>query len=496
MSRENPFSPWYDAHPQFTKDAGTLAFGLPLGQRLTLGNSNDNITMAGLMVLHFTPTVGYSADLTSPVNRAALQFFTYLRSVQKAASRYDVADVMMYFMAVDSLYTLHAAMTRAYKTAQLYTPLNMYYPRRLLQMQDFDPSISNNLAEFRALINRFGISLSRFPMPAGFDITNRHTWMCEGLYLDSNTSRAQTYMFVPHCVWQFDNTQETGGQLNPVYFPHLNTSGATMFTLESITQLVDDLVNALINDEDTGRIAGDIITAYGTGALRHVSEVTDMAAILPVYSQEVLSQIENCTICGYFTTDNVIKQNPSINNGAIIYTPTLSKGMAAGSGNYFNPMFDYQGRIMNMHVESPTPEQVIEATRLMATSRAAQDYSSAEYKPDTFGADIINDIRVGVLNPETGNLSQLTSRTQLFDYNSAGNTIALSNLQLAAYLQQFDWSPLFLMGSYTDGVPGGNITQVVGDVDNLTYVSASQLFNMHEAAMYSLFNVPQVGSKQ
>lgn len=493
ISRENPYS-WYAAHPQFTRDAGTLAFGVPVGENIYLGSSRDAVNAAGIMRLEFTPTIGYSKDLNSPVNRAALQFFTYLRSVQKAASKYDVADVMMYFMAVDSMYMLHSTLKRAYKTAQLYTPLNKYYPRRLLQMQNVDPSIANNLAEFRAVINRFGLSLSRFPIPTDFDITNRHVWMTEGLYLDSNTSRAQTYMFVPHIFWKFNNQVETGSQLDPVNWSDYRGQG--LHTLNEIEEMIDTLVNALINDQDTGMIAGDIYAAYGSGRLRTVEEVSDLAAILPVYSQEVLSQIENCSIMGTFAEDKpYITQNPGINNGAIIFTPTMNKASSPATGVYLNPMFDYNGRVLNMHVDAPTPEMVIEATRLCATTSQAVNYSSAVYQPTTFGADIINEITIGVLNTETGALSQLRSSTQVFDYDATVNTISIPNLQMMCYLQQFDWAPIFLLEAYTPGVSGGNVTQIAGDIDNMTFVHDTQLRMMHEAAMYSLFNVPQVGTR-
>lgn len=172
MSKSNPYT-WYANFPNYAKDVATLAFGVPTGQPIYL-TSGDYVANAGLMTLYFTPTPGISKNLSSPVNRQAVRIQTYLRSIMRAASDYDAADTMIYLLHNDALYTYWAFLRRAYGVAQLFTPTNKYYPRRLLQAMNIDPDIAHNLADFRAFINKFALNIGRFAMPKNFDLTQRH----------------------------------------------------------------------------------------------------------------------------------------------------------------------------------------------------------------------------------------------------------------------------------------------------------------------------------
>lgn len=154
ISRRNAYS-WYSHFPQFTKDAGTLAFGIPLGQTITRGS--DKVQIPGILSLRYLPTIGYSADNTSPINRSAIRLYTHIRNIQKAAAKYDPADLMMYLMALDSCYSFWAMLRRAYGTAQLYTPVNKYYPRNLLNVQGIANEVADDLAALRAYINKFAL---------------------------------------------------------------------------------------------------------------------------------------------------------------------------------------------------------------------------------------------------------------------------------------------------------------------------------------------------
>lgn len=504
MSTENA-SEWYTKWPQFTNDAGTLAFGKPLGSVFELPNG-FKYSAPGIMAFTFTPTVGYSADLSSPINMSATRFQTYLRTIMKAASDYDAADTMMYLMAVDSLYMYHSMMRRAYETAQLYSPLNKYYPRRLLQLQRIDPSVADNLANFRAYINKFAISLASFPVPKEFAITTRHKWMCEGAYYDApDSTRAQTYLFVPMLFWQYNNTVTTGSQLDPVWWQENNTATITLHTLEQIISIGNSLLNAIINDQDMTDIAGDLLRAYGKGNCRTIEEVRDMDSIQPIYSEEVLTQIENMTIVGDYpiTYTPVISQNPNVNNGAIIFQPTFKAPSTVSVGDetyYPNPLFMNSGVFLNMHHESPSPTEVIEATRLtvctkgVSTNIAPKTATSSQYSPTVFGADVINRAWTMMINDQNpAAASTLTWYNQVTTLPSSGATVSdvtdlVNRLSLS---EAFDWAPMLYQYSITTGGVVDLVT-IAADVDNLTWATAEQIENMHIASMFSLFDVPQV----
>lgn len=494
-SERNDYS-WYSKFPQFTADAGKLAFAKPLGSLVHFPN-DDYFTVPGIMRIQFCATPGYTSNLDSPINLSATRFQNYLRAVMKAAGDYDAADTMMYMLAVDSLYMFHSLMRRAYETAQLYSPYNKYYPRNLLQAQGFDPSVADNLAEFRTYINKFAISLSSFPIPANFEITSRHSWMCEGIYLDAEGTRAQSYVFCPTGFWQFNNTVETGSQLDLVIWQD-STNNFTLHNLDQVKAFGNQLIMSIINDQDMTDIAGDILRAYN-GQVRKLTEVKDMDMIMPVYNKSVLSQIENATICGNFapTYTPVISQNPSVNNGAIIFTPTFMGNGDVHNGYYVNPILSNPGQLINMHWESPTPEDVIEATRLMVCLDGIHDprTDNGYFSPTIFGADIVQRVWIIDKRPITSGAANaiiLATNGMLYSTPSTGNATDLTVQQATAmsWVQNFDWCPmLYLTAVNADGTY--DMQAMLADVDNLTWISAQQLLDTHTASMFSLFDIPQ-----
>lgn len=505
-SRTNDLS-WYTNFPNYAKDVATLAFGVPVGQPVYV-QGQDSVANDGIMTLLFTPSIGVSTDLTSPINRQATRFYTYLRSVQRAAASYDSADVMMYMLALDSAYTYWAFMRRIYGIAQLFTPTNKYYPRRLLLAMGVDPSIANNLADFRAYINRYALNIGRYAMPKSFDITQRHMWMCSGLYLDSNTTRAQTYMFVPTRLFQWDNTVTSGSQLAGVELVQASnvSSAANLFTLETLQEFGSNLIRNLENDEDTMNISGDLFRAYGQSGLLLVEETKDNYAVAPVYDQTVLSQIENCTITGRISTATCkITQDPSVNNGAIIFQPSALLGNNLNIGDSTTPIYgrNYiavsKNTPINAHWDSPNPGQVMEMTRLMA--RCANNTSpfagaSESYVPLTqTGTDIVNMVQIIVPGRnDSSAYSVITLYSNTIWLNSSGTPFSVNGASIIAHMMQFDWAPMLYLVIYTGNA--ANLESVAADVDNFTVVSEDQMYNIHEAALLSVLDIPAPNSSR
>lgn len=506
-STSNPYS-WYSKNAQFTADAGNLASALPLGALITNTNG-DVITVPGIMALHFIPTIGYSADLSSPFNRQVIRFRTFLRSIQRASEAYDSADVGMYFMTMDSAYMYWSLMRRAYRCALLYTPMNKYYPRQLLAAMGFDPDdIQNNLAEFRMYINKFALSLSAFSMPESFDINSRHMWMCEGLYLDSDTTRAQTYLFVPSMFWTFNNTVETGSQLEPIWWQDQSSTSVTLHTLEQVQQIGNSIITAFNNDSDTALISGDIYRAYN-GRIRKLAETAELEAIVPIFDKTVMMQIENATVVGSPVISTMkITQDPTVNGGAIMFQPSFycqMKFTSASSGiNYYSAgSWQFTDRAVNFHNDSPSPEEAIEATRLtVSRSTALGNNQNIPVNVDVFGADIVIAKFIYRFNPVTFPAYQALE-IKSCDYQFVGfqdnvaNPYITRNYMSAMCLEtQFDWHPisgvfetLGTTGS-TGSVSSCDLVYYFGDVDNLTFVNIDKLKWMHEASMWSLFTIP------
>lgn len=501
-SESNPYS-WYANFPNFAKDVGTLSFSTPVGQPMYIKGS-DFVANAGIMTLWTIPTPGYSVDMTSAINRQTVRAYTYLRSVQRAAATYDAADLMIYLMAVDSLYAYWAYLRRAYGVAQLFTPTNKYYPRRLLQAMGIDPSIANNLADFRAFINRFALNIGRFAAPKQFDIFERHQWMFSGLYLDGKTSRAQTYMFCPAFLYQYDNTVTTGSQLNGIQIGSYAAS-PTMRDLTSLQTIANNLLQAMENDEDTMNISGDLYRAYGDSGMYSVAETPDNYAIVPIYDETVLSQIENAVIVGKPTNDPgsstvtppTISQNPSVNNGAITFKLVTNAGELEANGKYYhNYPVVTSNKVMNFHWDNPTPEQVMEASRLM--SGQSNDYDVVfdtpnAYQITTMPADVVSYVDVCITslsNPAGVQFLHVLSQSVYVDIttNAILNTLGVD---LMAVWEQFDWAPMIYVVKVNSTSNTADMQLMAADVDVFSLVSFTQLQLLNEAAMLSLLDSPQ-----
>lgn len=508
MSKSNPYA-WYANFPNYSKDVATLAFGLPVGQAVPL-NDSDFVSAAGVMGLYFTPTIGVSDDLTSPVNRQTTRLFTYLRSIQRAGSDYDGADVMMYLMGIDSLYTYWAYLRRLYGIAQLFTPVNKYYPRRLLQAMGVDPDdICSNLANFRAYINRYALNIGRYAMPKDFDIAYRHMWMCSGLYVDSKTEHAQTYFFSPYVLYQFDNTVTTGSKLQGINIDP-GTSALQLKTVAELIALGEQLIKNMENDTDTMDISGDLYRAYGPGGMLTVEETAEGYAVAPVYDEIVLSQIENAVLVGAYngaTGLPTITQNPSVNNGAILFSTTITGGYVQVNDDYVGYNYPCVSRktFLNSHKDHPTHEDVMEMTRLVTKTEIVDDFidptdaaghpNGYKMKIYTCGADMINFIRIGATSATNRNAVRFLfspTNTVWIDGTTANPSIDPDAAELMAIIQQFDWAPMLYLVEMTSGANATyDFLQVAADLDNFTTATQEQIGLINEAAMLSVLDIPR-----
>lgn len=483
-SRKNDVSWYTDKFPTFAKDAATLPFAQPLGSIVELTtDGNDPIATPGVMAIHFYPTIGVSNDWTSPINRSSIRFWTYLRSIQKASGPYDHQDITMMVLAIDSCIMFHSLMRRIYGLVNAFTPINEYYPRGLMLANgiSFD-DIRANLQDFRAYINSFAYNLGQYVLPADIDLFDRHRWMCEGLYVDSSAAKAQTYMFVPRGFWKYDNTVSTGSQLT--YVDWIGSAASpTLHTFSAIKSFGDNLINAISNEQDFTYISGDMHAFYGDKVFR-VDYTEEMFRVIPSYNETVLSQIENCMIAGTWASNYTpkITQNPQLNAGAIVFQPELN----------FPSMMGTVKSIMNFHWDSPTPDQVLEATRLMFLPSRTLSHTIV-----SCGTEIVCAAWIWQINPATGafRANPITSSTMSVTAASSDATqftITAQNFQNLTLIGEFDWAPMIRTWKQITTASGDDQyiePNIVADLDNWSVVNDDYLTNIHTAVLYNLFNI-------
>lgn len=485
MSRSNPLS-YYNKYDTFVTDAATLPFAQPVGavnsvvdyvEDYQSGDGEASYITPGVCVLYFVPSIGVSKDFSSPINRSSIRFYTYLRSNQKASATYDHQDVTMMEIALDSCYMFHGLCSKLYAIINQFTPVNEYYSRATVLScgGNFD-DLRSNLQDFRAYINAFAYSLGQYALPKDITLFDRHRWMVEGQYTDSDSTKAQTYMFVPAGFWKYDNTVPTGSQCTWVEYQGTNYTGSTnptLYTFAQLKSLGDSLLNAISNEEDFAVISGDIYNFYG-GDTYKLPYIDENYSILPAYDKTVLSQIENAVICPIDSTSLVISQQANVNTGAIIFRPKLNWDVSVSGVSE-----------MNFHWDKPTPADVIEASRLLSVI----DISAGVYGIEACGTEIVCGMRIFSRNPASMAFRAMNYATNVLNVQNADTVSTVSNvLQRVVLLAQFDWAPQLRLWA----VPATGAPILLGttwDVDNFDSIPRGYLSNIHLGCLLSLFKV-------
>lgn len=509
---------WYAANPQLVKDYASFPFGFPVGTTYPTDSIGAGTSTPGIMAFYFTPVFGdLSAKETAPLNIAMRKFYTFVRHENSGAKNYEAPDLMMYYMAMDSCYTYWSFLKRIVGLLPQYTPYNKYWPKVLIEQMgvDFD-SISQNVADFRGYVNQFGYRLNSTRVPASFAYTARHMWMCDGIYTDSNTTKAQCYFYTPAQYWKFNPTLTEGnvGGLELVNFLNpANIQTMTRMTLEQIVEFGEDLLNPIISNEDMNIMSGDILKAFGENGCVHIAPIDSNYTVLPVYSTEVSSQIENLFIYPALLSGS-IQQATAVGTGYLTYSNTITSSGEPTTSNLLSLLGSNvslnvtniiaKWRMVNFHNDGVTPEEVMVATRLANIPNAIQGtgtYANNIYLDmTTAGSEVvvgstisrINDSNLpGVIPTSYYNITSVPVTAITAENQDSFLAVLGNTLNVLAMLTDFDWAPN-ITPYWEDSRTSGGTFSMSGytlDVDNYTYLNQYNLSKLSEVALLNMLSV-------
>jgi len=482
---------WYAKNPQLMKDAASLAFsnilGLPL-RNLTNGIPYTDMdaypTVPGICTLDYVTTPGIATGDSDAINVAAFNLYSYVRHMNSGHSNYEAPDLMMYIMAMDEAYKYWSHLVRIYGIARLYSQQNRYYPKAMLRALGVDVNdIIRNLCNLRGYINYTRSRLLSMCVPSIFPFIERHMWLQKRIYRDSESPKAQSYMFISTKYRTF--VEATGG--TPAYLATTQFPNTSM-TYSDLLTVMENIINPIVGSEDFGIMSGDIKKAFGLDNVYNIEEVPEDYVVESVYDREVLSQIENAVAIGYPKADNVSELNiTQVPGGGLRFNPEF-KAMAGSTDNY----------VLNMHIDDVNPEDVMVATRFMPSIPVAGiDSNTGNFHVGSCGTELLLRIYYHSITDQNGNLQQFHLRTrEPVSSNGSGVTYLT---EVVRNKSAFDWSPTFYIYKATVSNPTWQdyklITPMV-DFDNYTVVSHGPLENMHNCALLSEFDVPEVGAKQ
>lgn len=508
---------WYAQNEQLVRDYASYPFGAPLGKLFNEWSTwNQGTAFPGIMSLEFMPSVGYADSETAPINMAMRRLYSFVRHANSGASNYDAPDLMLYMICVDSAIMFHEYLKRAYGVMRDYTEWNRYYPKALIKAMrmDFD-SLEENLNDFRGYINQYAVKLSQLWIPNSMSYMARHAWMCQGIYTDGTTEKAQSYMYVPMAFYRF--TLDSEGVGSAVI--------STIKPVNTFKELIDygnSLLNPMIANEDFGIMSGDILKAFGPSGIYKAQGITEDYQILPVYSAEVLSQIENCTIIGCNSPDFKITQTTAVGTGYLVSRPTgyFSINGQTETSTVSDILQDTlkdalcEKHLLNMHHSDVQATEVMVATRLSNLAdpdsmvfTASNKQVIAKFAIKTAGSEVVHSAKMWYYMDQQGvkSLESIAFTTyqpvsifndqyqgsQTYDPSTViGFISTFSNM-----LECFDWHPIVrpIMVLTNAAVYAGHECELpMCDVDFYTEINRDNLYNMTTAAILSEFSIPSI----
>lgn len=542
---------WYVKNPELLNAAAQFPFGYPLGVDLPKSNTSSKSiiqydqTVPGIFVLPYVPTIGRSNDGASPVNLAAKIQYSNVRYANSGTTYGDPSDLMMYFLAIDSAYMFHQWMIRAYGVLRTYNYMNRYYPQAVIEAMglDFD-NLNANITQLWGYINTYGVKLQSFALPGDLSYVIRHSWLASGLYLDANSSKAQTYLFNPIMYYQWTEVTEGPNYLKAItmftssgddVFPNVKTGQRKLTnigkkTLNDLREFGDSLLKPILQSESFGLTTGALLKAYGMENLMKIAQIPEDYQVIPAYNAEVLSQIENATL---FTDVNFsssyssfnITQSTAVDDMFITANPKLTSMLYSwASGAAAIHAFSFHAStslvnptLLNMHVEKPMPADVMVATRL--TALTGNPYvnpvgSGTNYTMQAdlqeFGSEIILNPYIITYQRFPGTTEPLTA--QMVAYPLGSSVIMVDALpdpvlqvlqESIAMAQQFDWHPSLCLGRASstgsdvssrgqEAILNYTFLYDTRDLDVFAIINADNLRLLNEVAMLSLFDSPRV----
>lgn len=442
-SKPNDVS-WYTSNPELLKAGASFAYGYPLGSPAYLNNENyvdaGKLIVSGISAMDVIPHLGVSVDASSPLNQAVRKIYSFIRHANSGARNYDPADLGLYLGAMDQIYTMFWYGVRAYGTAQIYNPQNRYVPFALLEAQRFNADdVMKNLAKLRYGLNRIATTVNNLTVPDTMTLFKRHRWLFSGIYADGTSPKAQVYMMRPAGCYTFELDGTTfAGRLSYQGF-----SKTELFTVDSYLNLLDSMIKPILTnyDEDFGLIAGDIMKAYDVSQLYKLPAVPENYVVVPSYSEEVLSQIQNATLIGNFITGLSYTQDVDIhspNAGAILNHPTVDVSMNVNSRTVRsvqltdiklkNFVSGSQNRLISLSLNNPTPEDTMVATRLTAILGKPKSYEVAHVGLGDEGHLKISANNVPILTAGT----EFATRLHIYRVNGYGDNYDVTQIEMDA----------------------------------------------------------------
>lgn len=513
---------WYARNPEMLRAAASYGFSQTTGQNVYGQNATSAAnfkSVPGLMTVLWTPTIGGAGNY--PIQQAKESMYSETVHANSRTKSYDSNDLMILVLAGANVFSFMANVIRMYGVMRLYDQRNQYFPQAFVSAMGFDfNDVQQNLSNVWFDMNEMIARTKQLWIPNTMPFMARWFWMNTNIYMDSQSIKGQYYMYNQRTYWQYTpDTFEDGGALVAATYTSNATTGTqtefapgtNQYKWSVWKEVFNNMINALIMDQDRGIIFGDILKAYGSDKLYMLNEVGVDYVVEPTYNPEVLSQFENLVCFGNRTT--VVKQDLTTNTLVEAYATATPPSSTVG-------ICGPQKSVLNFHQkEVPTPEQIMVATRMTAGTPVLvnQNKILVSSMNTSTGKYTVKNPDVGVYWTISSSGTEVANSILLWEYQYDASHPAIPTLQYI-YIPQsirnvgsasqggipesalcawsaFDWAPWIYWVNEPSGTPVEGqttelATKMLGDFDHYTILGKEDLAKLHLAAVYSEFGVP------
>lgn len=506
---------WYASDPALMRDSASYPFSWPAGEQVLHDLSLYSATQqkgvvartAGICSLEVCPTIGWTDSSSDPVNVAAQAIYSFIRHANSGHSNYDPADLMLYILAMSEVYSMIVYAQRVYGYAFTFDRRNKYIGDRLIAANGIDPKdLRQGLAKYRFWINTLISKAASFAVPATMSYSSRRAFLYSGYYIEGPSIKDQIYQFVPGGYYTFELDSDQKGSLKWNNFPGATTGtkARKIQFLSSVLEYIEDMIAKIWAQEDFGIMSGDILKAYGNNIIK-LNSVPEIYQVTPTCDYMVLTQMKNARILTADPSD--ITQTADGNLAQTIVPWEQIRAVAEGSStfcdallltpeasaNYYPArLITYQDdMVLTIDGEDPTPDVVMEATRLMFgyDSYAGEFRTGSEFVRQVY-LDVDPDVDISTAD-DLGSYSKMGSIVYtdviMQGVSSVSEVGEVILLKFAEYHRMFHFAPRMTF------ITKSSYILSLHDVDNYAVLDADDIANINKAAWLNMLTVPSVG---
>lgn len=358
---------WYFTDSSLASMATAISFNDYLGSSLKV-NSTDSIDIPTFLKITLNPSVGLipaGSPIEAGINMQGVKIFSTLSSYNAKTTNYAPQDVTALLLAFGNVLENISYIRRFFGIAFSYNQRNRFYPVQILEALGMNSDdFLSHIADYRLQFNTTINLLNQIPVPASIAYLDKCASLYDNVYLDQESSMAQTFAYVPHSFWRVvENLSEQGTVLQTV----LNPGRVAKVTCDNLLTVLKDQINSILMSSTFNYIYSDVLNySVKTGApVYTVSIIPEDYRVLPIYSAEALLQLKNLRLVGEPTsqasTEQLFTNNndvwPDVNKNCLRYNPLFA---VAGNHATWDSLLDFP-------TPNPDTAQIIEASRLVCS---------------------------------------------------------------------------------------------------------------------------------